>query len=141
DVTENAHRQTSPPPLDTVTAEPAVAPKRSSWALPLRVASGLLFVPILILLAQAGGLAFLSLVALQVALGLIEFYGMMRGRGLRPSFRLGIAAALAVLWVCYQPRVPYVAFLATAVMLLVLALELRRPEARQRVEDIAVTCF
>jgi len=140
-VTENAHRQTSPPPLDTVTAEPAVAPKRSSWALSLRFASGLLFVPILILLAQAGGLAFLSLVALQVALGLIEFYGMMRGRGLRPYFRLGIAASLAVLWVCYQPRVPYVAFLATAVMLLVLALELRRPEARQRVEDIAVTCF
>ena len=141
-MTENAHRQPAPhAPLDTMTPEPEVAPKRSSWALSLRIASGLLFVPILILLAQAGGLAFFSLVALQVALGLIEFYGMMRGRGLRPYFRLGIAAALALLWVCYQPRVPYVAFLTTAVMLLVLALELRRPEARQRVEDIAVTCF
>jgi len=138
---EDARRPVPPPaPLDPVTAaEPA--PKRSSWALPLRVGSGLLFVPILILLAQTGGLAFLMLVALQVTLGLVEFYGMMRGRGLNPYFRLGIAAALALLWVCYQPRVPYVAFLTTAVMLLVLALELRRPEARQRVEDIAVTCF
>jgi phosphatidate cytidylyltransferase len=138
----DAHGHVPPPaPLDPVAAAAAPAPKRSSWALSLRVGSGLLFVPILILLAQTGGLAFLSLVALQVTFGLVEFYGMMRGRGLRPYPRLGIAAALALLWVCYQPRVPYVAFLATAVMLLVLALELRRPEARQRVEDIAVTCF
>jgi phosphatidate cytidylyltransferase len=137
----DAHRRVPPPaPLDPVAAD-APAPKRSSWALTLRVTSGLLFVPILILLAQTGGLAFLSLVALQVTLGLVEFYGMMHGRGLRPYRRLGIAVALALLWVCYQPRVPYLAFLTTAVVLLVLALELRRPEARQRVEDIAVTCF
>jgi phosphatidate cytidylyltransferase len=126
-------------PLDPVVADAPA--KRSSWALSLRVASGLLFVPILILLAQTGGLGFLLFVALQVSLGLFEFYGMMHGRGLRPYRRLGIAAALALLWVCYQPRVPYVGFLTTAVLLLVLALELRRPEARQRVEDIAVTCF
>jgi phosphatidate cytidylyltransferase len=115
--------------------------KRSSWGLPLRVASGLLFVPILILLAHAGGLAFLALIAAQVTIGLMEFYGMMRRRGLRPYRRLGIAASLALLWACYQIRVPYAAFLATAGLMLVLALELRRPEARQRVEDIAVTFF
>src|SRR5687767_14879111 len=68
----------------------APPPKPSAWALPLRIASGILFVPILILLARAGGIAFWSLVALQVTLGLIEFYRMMRGRGLRPYRRLGI---------------------------------------------------
>jgi phosphatidate cytidylyltransferase len=129
------------PSLDPLAAAAEASPKRSTWALALRVGSGLLFVPILILLAQTGGLAFLSLVALEVTLGLIEFYGMMSRRGLRPYRRLGIAVSLALLWVCFQPRVPYVGFLTTAVMLLVLALELRRPEARQRVEDIAVTCF
>jgi phosphatidate cytidylyltransferase len=122
--------------------EPAAPPPKSSaWALPLRVASGVLFVPILILLARVGGYAFWSLIALQVTLGLMEFYAMMRQRGLRPYRRLGIATALTLLWVCFRPDLPHVGFLVTSVLLLVLALELRRPEARQRVEDIAVTCF
>jgi phosphatidate cytidylyltransferase len=108
---------------------------------PLRVASGLLFVPLLILLARVGGLAFVAFVALEVTLGLIEFYRMMRGRGLRPYRRLGIVSALGVLWVCFRPHTPQAAFLLTAVLLLALALELRRPEARQRVEDLAVTWF
>src|SRR5512144_2600006 len=132
------------PPAFQVVPPPAAAappPKPSAWALPLRIASGILFVPILILLARAGGLAFWSLIALQVTLGLIEFYRMMRRRGLRPYRRLGIATSLTLLWICFRPDVPYVGFLATAGLLLVLALELRRPEARQRVEDIAVTCF
>jgi phosphatidate cytidylyltransferase len=133
-----------PPDVKVVGAPaeaPAPPPKPSAWALPLRIASAILFIPILILLARAGGLAFWSLIALQVTLGLIEFYRMMRGRGLRPYRRLGIATALTVLWVCFRPDVPYVGFLVTSVLLLVLALELRRPEAKQRVEDIAVTCF
>ena len=126
------------PPPQEATAPP---PKPSAWALPLRIASGVVFVPLLILLARAGGIAFWSFMGMVVTLGLIEFYRMMRQRGLRPYRRLGIATSLAVLWVCFRPDVPYVGFLVTSVLLLVLALELRRPEARQRVEDIAVTCF
>ncbi|HYM80569.1 MAG TPA: phosphatidate cytidylyltransferase [Candidatus Limnocylindria bacterium] len=124
-----------------VAAPPAKAAKGSRWSLALRVVSGLLFLPLLILLARAGGWAFWVFVAVQVALGLAEFYRMMQRRGLRPYVRLGIAAALGLLWVCLRPHTPHVAFLLTSVLLLVLALELRRPEARQRVEDIAVTCF
>ena len=52
-----------------------------------------------------------------------------------------VAGALALLWVSYRPDTPHVGFLTTAVLLLVLGLELRRPEVRQRVEDIAVTSF
>ena len=134
----------APPAVGAPPAAPAVAtmkPAAPSWALPLRIISGLLFVPLLILLAKVGGIAFWYFVALQASLGLIEFYRMMRGRGLRPYRRLGIASAVVMLWVCFRPHTPHVAFLVTAVLLLVLALELRRPEARQRVEDIAVTCF
>ncbi|TMQ72125.1 MAG: phosphatidate cytidylyltransferase [Candidatus Eisenbacteria bacterium] len=58
-----------------------------------------------------------------------------------PGVDRRVLASLALLWICDQRHVPYVGFLTTAVLLLVLALELRRPEARQRVEDIAVTCF
>ena len=116
-------------------------PPASRWSLALRIGSGVAFVPLLILLAVVGGLAFWVFVVLLVAAGLLEFYGMMRSRGLRPYRRLGIGAGLALLWVCYRPDTPHVAFLVTSTLLLVLALELRRPEATRRVEDIAVTCF
>jgi len=125
-----------------LTSGPAGSSARAfSWGLPMRIASGVVFVPLLVLLARVGGGAFWLFVGIQVTLGLIEFYRMMRGRGLRPYRRLGIASGLGLLWICYQPHTPHVGFLVTAVLLLVLALELRRPEAHQRVEDIAVTCF
>ena len=117
------------------------ARKSASWGLPMRVITGILFVPVLVLLAQVGEWAFLFFIALQVALGLVEFYRMMRGRGLRPYRRLGIVSAVVMLWVCYRPQTPHVGFLITGVLMLVLALELRNPEARQRVENIAVTAF
>ena len=103
--------------------------------------SGLVFVPLLILLARAGGLAFTGFVALQVTLGLIEFYRMMRGKELEPSGRLGILAGLGVVWVAYAPYGAQGAFLATAVVLLVLALSLRRAPRPRQVESMAVTLF
>jgi phosphatidate cytidylyltransferase len=126
---------------DTGSAEPTPPGKRSSWSLTLRILSGAGFIPLLILLALVGNFAFWALVALEVSLGLFEFYRMMAARGLRPYKRLGIGSGLALLWVCWHPNTPHVAFLITAVLLLVLGLELRRPEATRRVEDIAVTCF
>jgi phosphatidate cytidylyltransferase len=113
----------------------------SPWALAARIASGVVFLPVLVLLARAGGIAFWAFVALEVTLGLSEFYRMMRGRGLNPFQPLGIASGLALLWVSYRPLTPHVGVLMTGVLLLVLGLELRRPLARQRVEDIAVTSF
>jgi phosphatidate cytidylyltransferase len=107
----------------------------------LRVASGMLFVPLLVLLAWAGGFAFLSFVALEVSLGIIEFCRMMRAKGYRPYTRLGVVAGLGLLWVVFRPYTAHVDLMVTGVLVLTLALELRRPEARQRVEDIAVTLF
>ena len=106
----------SPGPAPAGDAGPASAGTASSpWALAWRIASGLVFVPLLVLLARAGGIAFLAFVALEVALGLGEFYGMMRGRGLNPFQRLGIASGLALLWVTYRPLTPHVGFLVTKI--------------------------
>ena len=115
--------------------------KSASWSLGLRVVSGVLFVPLLILLARAGGLAFLGFVALQPALGLIEFYRMMRAKGHQPMTWLGHASAFAVLVLAYRPHTPNAAFLATAALMLVLALALRHPERRNIVENLSVTAF
>ncbi len=115
--------------------------KRSSWSLGLRIVSGILFVPLLVLLARAGGLAFLGFVALEVGLGLVEFYGMMRGKGLRPYPLLGLLCGMGVLWKAFRPHQSQTDFLVTAAVLLTLALGLRRPDLRGRVEGMAVTLF
>ena len=131
-----------PTPAAVSGATPQPAPSgRSRWALMLRIASGVLFIPLLILLARAGGIAFWALVALEVVLGLLEFYRMMQGRGLQPYLRLGVATGVGVTWFALRPQTPQVNLLVTGVMLLTLALELRRPEARGRVENMAVTLF
>lgn len=117
---------------------PAAAPR---WSFRLRLASGILFVPILILLARAGGTAFLGFVALEVALGLIEFYRMMRGKGLQPYPLLGHLCALGLLWKVFRPHQSQTDFLVTAALLLTLGLGLRRPDLRGRVEGMAVTLF
>ncbi len=128
-------------------AAPAPAPpgkkatKSNSWSLGLRIASGVLFVPLLMLVARAGGLAFLGFVVFQTALGLAEFYGMMRAKGHRPEALLGHLAAFGVIVLAYRPHTPHAAFLATAALLLLLALALRRPSRAGIVESISVTIF
>ena len=86
------------------------APKRGQWALALRVASGLVFVPLLILLARAGGLAWLGFVVLQTGLGLEEFYRMARAKGLAPVRWLGFASAFVLLGLAYRPQTPNASF-------------------------------
>jgi phosphatidate cytidylyltransferase len=121
-------------------AAPA-APKPSSWGLALRVASGALFVPILIVLAQVGGRPFLAFVMLQVGLAITEFYRMMRAKGLSPYAVLGTLSALVLQWVCFRPRTSEVDLLATAALLLVLAFGLRRAQVPRQAESMAVTVF
>src|SRR5437867_6240350 len=122
----HAHR--TPMTDDIATAALDAPAKRSSWSLGWRVASGLLFVPILILLAWAGGWALLALVATEVTLGLVEFYRMMREKGLSPYPLLGHLAALGVLWKVFRPHQSQTDFLVTAALLLTLGLGLRRPD-------------
>jgi phosphatidate cytidylyltransferase len=116
-------------------------PKASGWSLRLRIVSGLIFVPLLILLARAGGLAFVAFVGLQVVLGITEFYRMMRGKGLTPWVGLGTIAALGLLFVCYRPFRAPGDLLATGFVVVLLALSLRQPDRTRLVESMAVTLF
>jgi len=117
------------------------APKRGQWALALRVASGLVFVPLLILLARAGGLAWLGFVALQTGLGLEEFYRMARAKGLAPVRWLGFASAFVLLGLAYRPQTPNASLLTTGGLLVLLALALRRGGQPRVLESAAVTAF
>lgn len=126
-------------PLAAAAAVPAM--KRSSWSLPLRIVSGVLFLPLLVLLARAGHEVFLAFVALQVGLAIHEFYRMMFAKGLAPHARFGMFAAFGILWIASRPYAGPTDFLATAALLLALAFGLRRPEVPRQVESIAVTLF
>lgn len=131
----------APAPSPAAAAAPEPGQKSAGWSLRLRIASSLLFLPLLVLLARAGGLAFVALIGLQVFLGMGEFYRMMRGKGLHPQAALGTLAALGVLAACYRPhRIPG-DLLAAALVLLLLALSLRRPERPRQVESLAATLF
>jgi phosphatidate cytidylyltransferase len=122
--------------------EAAAGPgKSSSWALGLRIASGVLFVPLLVLLARAGGIAFAGFVAVEVVFGLNEFYRMMRGKGLSPYPFLGLLCGLGVVWKCFRPHQSQSDLLLTGAVLVTLGLGLRRPELKGRVEGMAVTLF
>src|SRR2546422_930987 len=83
---------TGTPPLEQV-PEPAgpppsldPSPNRSGWAPPLRIVSGVLFVPILVLLARARGVVFLAL----GASGAAARAAVAGGNRLRP--RCGVRA-------------------------------------------------
>lgn len=114
---------------------------RSRWSLALRIASGVLFVPLLVLLARAGGIVFVGFVAVQVGLGLREFYAMMRGRGIAPFGVFGILVAFALLWSCYQPWALQPGMLAAFAVLVLLVLGLFRPERPNLGESAGVTAL
>ena len=128
-----------PAAATSASATPLVG--RSRRSLVLRIASGALFVPLLVLLARAGHEVFLALVALEVGLAINEFYRMMRVKGLEPYRVFGTLAAVSLLWVTFRPENGQADFLATAALLLALAFELRRSRRPRQIEVIAVTLF
>jgi len=119
----------------------AAAPKPATWALALRVGSGVLFVPLLWLLSRAGGVAWLGFVAMQTMIGLEEFYRMARAKGLEPVRWLGFLSALGLLGLAYRPQTPNASLLGTLALLLLLALALRRSGQARILESAAVTAF
>lgn len=130
--------------LDDEEASPAKQSRSLGLAgdrsLPWRIASAALFIPLLIWLVSLGGLAFFGLVALEIGLGLWEFYALMSNQGLRPYRWLGLAAGLAVAWFVYAGLPTQANLFLTAFLLGVMGLELLRPRD-QGVEPMSVTLF
>ncbi|GJM44223.1 MAG: phosphatidate cytidylyltransferase [Gemmatimonadota bacterium] len=108
----------------------------------LRVLSGFVFVPLLIWLSRHGGAFFLFLVLNIIVVGLWEFYRLMEAKGVEPSKKLGITAALTVATLVYWGGATHFLgmFLALFVMTITLR-ELFRPVERFPIYDIATTAF
>jgi phosphatidate cytidylyltransferase len=109
-------------------------------SLPWRIGSAVLFLPALYFLVRAGSLAFFALVAVQIGLGLWEFYGLMSAQGLRPYRWVGVAAGVALAWFVYAGLPTHANLFLSAFLLGVMSLELLRPRD-QGVAPMAVTLF
>jgi len=107
----------------------------------LRVAAGVVFLPVFILVTRAGGFAFLALVDLVIVLGMLEFYGMMRKKGIRPYRGIGVLCGLTLSTYVFFRSGLYANFFLTFVVIALMSLELTRRDGRMAVYHVSTTVF
>ncbi|HEU4333520.1 MAG TPA: phosphatidate cytidylyltransferase, partial [Candidatus Eisenbacteria bacterium] len=120
-------------------------PTAVAATLPLRVATAVVFVPLLVALAWVGGLAYLGFVLVLLALALREFLLLLESRGLRPHWKVGMAAVLLAPVATFQRlrtgRLEewHSGALITVLVVAVLLAELRRGAGKQAIANSAAT--
>jgi phosphatidate cytidylyltransferase len=110
-------------------------------SLVLRLLSGAVFVPVLIVVERLGGLAHLSLVLAIGWVGLVEFYRLLAARGERPYRALGLAAGSVIICSAYFQLGTHGNLLLTVVLIITMAIELLRSDNRGAVHAIGGTLF
>jgi phosphatidate cytidylyltransferase len=105
----------------------------------LRILSGVIFVPILIVLSRLGGPWFLLLVLAVLVLGGWEFYRMMERKGVNPAKRTGVFAILVLGTLVYVAGTAYLGLYLALLLLTVLLRELFRAKMMFPIYDIATT--
>ena len=106
-----------------------------------RVAAGALFIPAFIAVTRAGGFAFLGFVDLVILLGMLEFYGMMRRKGIQPYRGIGVLCGLTLSTYVFFRSGLYANFFLTFVVIALMGLELTRRDSRLAVYHVSTTVF
>jgi phosphatidate cytidylyltransferase len=125
--------------------EPATVARPRDRSLVLRVASAVVFLPLLVLMARVGGLLFLGFTLLFIGLALREFYAMMAGKGLSPHWKSGFLAALLFPVGIYtrlrthRTEEWHLAGLLTVLLVAMLLAELRRGASKQTLVNTSST--
>lgn len=123
----------------------AAARPRGDAALPLRIASAVVFLPLFVLAARVGGLVWLLFTLLIVVLGVRELYRMMESKGLAPHWKSGTFAVLLLPVGTYlrlqtgRTAEWNLGALFTVLVGAILLAELRRGAGKQAVGNIAAT--
>ncbi len=106
-----------------------------------RVVAGLVFVPMFIVITRAGGYPFLALVDLIIVLGLMEFYAMMRAKGMHPYRTIGVISGLTLSTYIFFRSGEFANFVFTFILIALMGLELARKDNRLAVYHVSTTIF
>ncbi len=107
----------------------------------LRVLSGVVFVPGLILASRAGRGWFLFLINWILVVGLWEFYRMVEAKGVHPSRKVGISATMILSVMVYAGGVAPVGLFLAAFVIVMTLRELFRTKVAFPIYDIGTTVF
>jgi phosphatidate cytidylyltransferase len=106
-----------------------------------RIGAGVLFIPAFIIVTRAGEYAFLGFVDLVIILGMLEFYGMMRAKGIRPYRGIGVLCGVTLSTYVFFRSGLYANFFLTFVIIAIMGLELTRRDGRMAVYHVSTTIF
>jgi phosphatidate cytidylyltransferase len=106
-----------------------------------RVAAGAVFIPLAIIITRAGGFAFLALVDLVIVTGMLEFYGMMRAKGMHPYRTIGVASGITLSTYIFFRSGQFANFVFTFILIALMGLELARQDNRRAVYHVSTTIF
>ncbi len=106
-----------------------------------RVAAGVFFVPAFIVVTRIGRYAFLGFVDLVIVLGMLEFYGMMRKKGIQPNRGIGVLCGVTLSTYVFFRSGLYANFFLTFVVIALMGLELARKDSRLAVYHVSTTVF
>ena len=120
------------------------APQPSRWKpsnLTLRLLTAAVLAPPVVWLCYVGGLAFVLVTTLFIAVGVNEFYDFISAKGARPQRLLGVLAASGVPLIVYLGS-PFVATsFVTAFLLTVMILQLTKAQVTEAIASVSATFF
>ncbi|HXV14039.1 MAG TPA: phosphatidate cytidylyltransferase [Candidatus Krumholzibacteria bacterium] len=123
-------------------AAPAPAKPRGTRRTAIeRVVAGVVFVPLFIIITRAGGYAFLALIDLVIVLGMLEFYAMMRAKGMHPYRGIGVASGITLSTYIFFRSGQYANFVFTFILIALMGLELARKDNRRAAYHVSTTIF
>lgn len=137
-MSHTVHTPNQQPEPTAVAPTPRPFYRRGSFQ---RVAAGVFFVPMFIIITRAGGYPFLALVDLIIVLGLMEFYGMMRAKGMHPYRTIGVISGLTLSTYIFFRSGEYANFVFTFILIALMGLELARKDNRLAVYHVSTTIF
>ncbi len=126
-------------PRPPTPAAPTSAPRRNELA--LRLLSAAILVPSILYLIVRGGLFFLAGVIVLVLLALREFYQLIEAKGAQPQVGLGLAAGAALPVVAYVGNEYHATILMTAVLLVVMVVQIGKAQISEALASISGTFF
>ncbi len=105
----------------------------------LRVLASVVFIPCFIIITLRGGYHFLALMDIVIFVGMLEFYGMMEAKGIKPYKAIGIISGVALSWYVYFQNGVYANLFLTLGLLAIMMLELTRRDGRNAIYHISTT--